>query len=151
MKLSDLSDLNKISQYHVDRWVMRPWYDLFTKKETPSRGYRNQEIYTGDLQDFIYKPGRSWLNGTVPSNMYDEPIIIYSVQRVLDTGKAVSTFEDGTQFQMVNNMDAVDLVMFGPEWHSGGTVAGVYIQWDYQRFLNEKRYDFGINNPVYNK
>jgi len=151
MKLSDLKDLDKIRQYNVDNWVMRTWYDLRTKERTPSRGYRNKQANTDEISDYYYQSGRSWLKGTIPSNMYDEPIIVYAVKRLWDSGKPVFEFEDGTRFKIVSNMDNVDSDQFGLDYKTGNTVYGVYNFWDYQRFLNEKSYDFGITNQIINR
>ena len=151
MKLSDLKDLDKIRQYNVDNWVMRTWYDVRTKERTPSRGYRNKQANTDEISDYYYQSGRSWLKGTVPSNMYDEPIIVYAVKRLWDSGKPVFEFEDGTRFKIVSNMDNVDSDQFGLDFKTGNTVYGVYHFYDHQRFLNEKSYDFGITNQIINR
>ena len=144
MELSDLADLNEVMTYNIDRWVTLPWRIPLTEDVTPSPGYlwSTQSI---DLSRFVYKAGRSWKEGTSPMNMYREPIVVFAVKRVKDDGSEIMFFDDGTPFQRVHLITDEEPDVFDEEYLSGVTW-DVYDQYHHQMFLNDKLYEWGMNN-----
>ena len=144
MEVSDLADLSCIMAYNKDRWVSLPWWDAPTKTETPSPGYL-QTMQDIDLYRFVYKANRSWKEGTAPMNMYREPIVVFAVKRVKDDGSEIIFFDDGTPFQRVHLMTDDNPDLFDEAYLSGVTW-DVYDQYHHQMFLNDKLYEWGMNN-----
>ena len=144
MEVSDLADLSCIMAYNKDRWVSLPWWDAPTKTETSSPGYL-QTMQDIDLYRFVYKANRSWKEGTAPMNMYREPIVVFAVKRVKDDGSEIMFFDDGTPFKRVHLMTDEDPDLFDEAYLSGVTW-DVYDQYHHQMFLNDKLYEWGMNN-----
>ena len=100
MKLADLGNADIIKANNKDQWVSLPWVDFATRKRiTDNTGPRTQTENVSDLQRFVYTKGRSAQDGTVPANMYREPIIAFAVERVRDDGRKVSQFDDKLEFR----------------------------------------------------
>ena len=100
MKLDDLGNADIIKANNKDQWVSLPWVDFATRnKITDNTGPRTQTENVSDLQRFVYTKGRSAQDGTVPANMYREPIIAFAVERVRDDGRKVSQFDDKLEFR----------------------------------------------------
>ena len=98
-----------------------------------------------DLYRFVYKANRSWKEGTAPMNMYREPIVVFAVKRVKDDGSEIMFFDDGTPFKRVHLMTDEDPDLFDETYLSGVTW-DVYDQYHHQMYLNDKLYDWGMNN-----
>jgi hypothetical protein len=144
MELRDLADITDVMNYSTDRWVTLPWKDPLTKEETPSPGYlrTTQDI---DLYRFVYKAGRSWKDGTFPMNMYREPIVVFAVKRLVDTGVEVWAFEDGTPFQRVHLVSDDDPVLYD-ETYPTSNFMDIYTRYQHQMFLNDKSYVWRMDN-----
>jgi hypothetical protein len=144
MELRDLADITDVMNYSSDRWVTLPWEDPLTQELTPSPGYlrTTQDI---DLYRFVYKAGRSWKGGTFPMNMYREPIVVFAVKRLVDTGVEVRTFEDGTPFRRVHLVSDDDPIQYD-ETHPTRYFMDVYTTYQHQMFLNDKSYVWRMDN-----
>ena len=144
MELRDLADFTEIQNYSTDRWVTLPWRNPLEQEQTPSPGYlrTTQDI---DLYRFVYKAGRSWKEGTSPMNMYREPIVVFAVKRLVDTGVEVSAFDDGTPFQRVHLVSDDDPVLYD-ETYPTSNFMDIYTRYQHQMFLNDKPYVWSMNN-----
>jgi hypothetical protein len=144
MELSDLADLNEVMTYNIDRWVTLPWRIPLTEDVTPSPGYlwSTQSI---DLSRFVYKAGRSWKEGTSPMNMYREPIVVFAVKHLVDTGAEVSAFDDGTPFQRVHLVSEESPEQYD-QYYPTSNFMSVYSVYQHQMFLNDKPYVWSMNN-----
>ena len=146
MLLSDLSKSSVISEYNQDRWVRQPWITFSPQKKlTPSSGYLTDVQNVENLSNYLYKSGRSWLKNQIPTNMYREPITIFAVKRVADTGVANNTFEDGTRFVRVNLMSQVDEDMFGKDYKTDAPLQ-IYREQANNMYLNDEAYRWDMNN-----
>ena len=146
MLLSDLSKSSVISEYNQDRWVRQPWITFSPQKKlTPSSGYLTDVQNVENLSNYLYKSGRSWLKNQIPTNMYREPITIFAVKRVADTGVANNTFEDGTRFVRVNLMSQVDEDMFGKDYKTDAPLQ-IYREQANHMYLNDEAYRWDMNN-----
>jgi hypothetical protein len=77
--------------------------------------------------------------------MYREPITIFAVKRVADTGVANNTFEDGTRFVRVNLMSQVDEDMFGKDYKTDAPLQ-IYREQANNMYLNDEAYRWDMNN-----
>ena len=146
MLLSDLSKSSVISEYNQDRWVRQPWITFSPQRKlTPSSGYLTDVQNVENLSNYLYKSGRSWLKNQIPTNMYREPITIFAVKRVADTGVANNTFEDGTRFVRVNLMSQVDEDMFGKDYKTDAPLQ-IYREQANHMYLNDEAYRWDMNN-----
>ena len=103
MTLNDLADQDIVNTYNKDTWVNLVWNDwVNNKKISTNIGPRTQVEKISPLSRFIYQKGRTAPAGTVPANMYREPIIPFAVKRVFDEGRSSKTFDDGTAFTHVS-------------------------------------------------
>ncbi len=104
MTLSDLDDQSIINSYNKDKWVYNTWYNYMTdtsiKDNTGPRTSR--ENFNNDYSHFLYKKGRNAPAGTIPANMYREPIIPFAVKMVDDQGHSATKFTDGTPFTHIS-------------------------------------------------
>ena len=144
MELRDLADFTEIQNYSTDRWVTLPWRNPLEKEQTPSPGYlrTTQDI---DLYRFVYKAGRSWKDGTFPMNMYREPIVVFAVKRLVDTGVEVWAFEDGTPFRRVHLVSDDEPVLYD-EAYPTSNFMDIYTRYQHQMFLNDKSYVWRMDN-----
>ena len=150
MLLNDLADQNIINSYNKDMWVYCKWYDFYNKKEiTTNVGPRTTTEAAAPLSRFIYKKGSSVVKGTMPANIYKEPIIPFAVKRLKDDGKFVNKFEDGTMFTSVSEMKNVDPDTYGDDM-TGHTIGVLFSSYDgyagEKIFLNGQPYSFGMSN-----
>ena len=147
MLLSDLADASVISAYNKDIWVLRPWWDAIAKTSYPSPGYRTTTDNVSDLTRYIYQLGRDYRQGTAPTNMYNEPIVTFSVKRVKDLGSPASAFEDGTKFVHVSLCSDVSPDRLGEIWQTY-IHHHTYETSQKQHWLNDQPYHWGMNNPI---
>ncbi len=151
MPLSDLGDLNNINFLNKDKWVSLPWYDIYAKKEvTTNIGPRTNTEDVDNLKRFIYAPGRSYMNGTAPANMYREPIMAFAVQRVKDEGKKATAFSDtNVKFIEYSMMKDVDNSFLDDELIQTIRQLDVYNSYYlYGIYLDDKNWPFGMDNAV---
>lgn len=151
MPLSDLGNLEMISFLNKDKWVSLPWYDIYAKKEvTTNIGPRTNTEDVSDLKRFIYAPGRSYMNGTAPANMYREPIMAFAVQRVKDEGKKSTAFSDtNVKFFEFAMMKDVDNSFLDDELIQTILQLDVYNSYYlYGIYLDNKNWQFEMDNAV---
>ena len=151
MPLSDLGDLNNINFLNKDQWVSLPWYDIYAKKEvTTNIGPRTNTEDVDNLKRFIYAPGRSYMNGTAPANMYREPIMAFAVQRVKDEGKKATAFSDtNVKFFEYSMMKDVDNSFLDDELIQTIRQLDVYNSYkSHSIYLDDKNWPFGMDNAV---
>ena len=149
MLLSDLGNANIVNAYNRDRWVTLPWHEVATNSRTQSPGYRTQTEDVTDLSRFLYVRGRSYRNGSMPTNMYREPIVAFAVKRVVDAGAVGKnlTFDDGTKFTHVCLGHKVN-----PDYLGKDMVTSTYVHKYFTttlHFLNDNGYQWGMANPTY--
>ena len=78
-------------------------------------------------------------------NMYREPIVVFAVKRLVDTGVEVRAFEDGTPFKRVHLVSDDDPVLYD-ETYPTHNFMDVYSTYQHQMFLNDKPYVWSMNN-----
>ena len=144
MLLEDLADLSVIRAYNKDRWVTCPWYNPQTSERTPPPGYLTTTQNVGPAR-FFYQAGRTYLNGA-PTNMYREPIIVFAVKRLIDPGREVHRFIDGTTFEKVHYVSADDWAQYDNTYDTSQFL-NLYTFYQHQMFLNDKSYLWGMYNP----
>lgn len=148
MLLSDLGDASIISTYNRDRWVTLPWHEYATNSRTPSPGYRTQTENVSDLARFAYVSGRSYRDGTGPTNMYREPLVAFAVKRVADDGsEGTLAFDDGTKFTHECIGHKVNPDYLGKDWPAY-TYIKRYFDTMTMHFLNNVEYQWGMSNPT---
>ena len=151
MPLSDLGDLEMINFQNKDKWVSLPWYDIYGNKEvTTNIGPRTNTEDVYDLKRFIYVPGRSYMDGTAPANMYREPIMAFAVRRVKDEGKKSTAFSDtGDKFYEYSMMKDVDNSFLEDELIQTSLQTNVYDSYkSHSIYLDDKNWQFGMDNAV---
>ena len=151
MPLSDLGDPNNINFLNKDQWVSLPWYDIYAKKEvTTNIGPRTNTEDVDNLKRFIYVPGRSYMDGTAPANMYREPIMAFAVRRVKDEGKKSTAFSDtGDKFYEYAMMKDVDNSFLEDELIQTSLQTNVYNSYkSHSIYLDDKNWPFGMDNAV---
>ena len=146
MDFNGLADIADILAYNEDRWVLLPWWTIGTKERTPSPGYLKKTQRLDNLYNFLYAPNRSFLEGTCPTNMYREPLVVFAAKRVLDTGTEARAFEDGTRIKKLSLLSELDPDLFDDNDVINRFIMDVYAKTKYQMFLNDKSYDWGMNN-----
>jgi hypothetical protein len=148
MKLADLGNADIIKANNKDQWVSLPWVDFATRKRiTDNTGPRTQTENVSNLQRFVYTKGRSAQDGTVPANMYREPIIAFAVERVRDDGRKVSQFDDKLEFREYKMMrdeyevDEEDIyISSAKDSYSNYCSRSI--------FLENKNWKFGMANSI---
>ena len=161
MLLSDLADRDIVNTYNKDKWVRLSWVKFtdrnnYSKDYYPSTGYRTAIQDVSDLNRFIYVRGRNVIDGTIPTNIYREPIVVFAVKRVRDEGLFTGStegdtkkgrFEDGTEFTKVTfgvedeNKEILvdtDTYLFYKSYHD----------WNDYFTLNGQHYQWGLSNPT---
>ena len=148
MKLADLGNADIIKANNKDQWVSLPWVDFATRKRiTDNTGPRTQTENVSNLKRFVYTKGRSAQDGTVPANMYREPIIAFAVERVRDDGRKVSQFDDKLEFREYKMMrdeyevDEEDIyISSAKDSYSNYCSRSI--------FLENKNWQFGMANSI---
>ena len=149
MTLNDLADQNIVNTYNKDTWVNLVWNDWVNKQKISTNiGPRTQVEEISPLSRFIYQKGRNAIAGTVPANMYREPIIPFAVKRVFDEGRFSEAFEDGTAFTHVSLLQtALDGLDADEETAFIAATLGAYVTYAGKLMtLNLEPYYFKMDN-----
>jgi hypothetical protein len=78
--------------------------------------------------------------------MYREPLVVFAAKRVLDTGTEARAFEDGTRIKKLSLLSELNPDLFDDNDVINRFIMDVYAKTKYQMFLNDKSYDWGMNN-----
>ena len=156
MKLEDLEQQYMVDRYNKDKWVSLPWIDIYTKnKITANTGPRTKADDVDENVDveerrqrFFYQAGRTAEAGTIPTNMYREPLIVFTVHRVKDEGQKSLRFEDAnitfTEYAMMKD---VSDGLAEDDTSLTNINATVYNQWSVNRiYLENNNWKFGMAN-----
>ena len=153
MRLEDLGDQDMINRYNKDKWVSLPWQNIYTKaKITDYTGPRTQTdaVDEDSRQRYFYKAGRTAEEGTIPTNMYREPLIVFTVHRVKDEGQKSLHFEDAniafTEYAMMKD---VSEALAEDDSSITNINATVYDSYKPNRiYLEGKNWEFGMTNAT---
>jgi len=155
MKLEDLGNQDMINRYNKDKWVVVPWTTLYEPSVRIKANYgprtTTEDVDQKNWSRFFYQAGRTAEAGTVPANMYREPIIVFSVQRVYDNGRKATCF-DGTdikftEYAMVRELKPSLFADDGDTYINHNTY-DVYSP--IRIYLEEKIWPFGMSNKTPN-
>ena len=154
MLLSDLADQNKVNTFNQDKWLNLPWSDIYVQASTyptsitATTGPRIDTEDLTDLMRLIYQPGCSYKEGTVPFDMYHDPLVPFAVKRIKDTKGPASSFDDNTPFYHWSRMYNMDPEIFAEAYQKDGAPYLTYERYNHQQWLNEKIYHWGMTNAV---
>ncbi len=151
MTLKDLGDEATINSNNADKWVTLPWVDYsvepIVRTITQNTGKRTTTENVADLSRFIYQSGRKAHLGTIPANMYREPLVAFAVKRVKDNGLPAQKFEDGTTFSHLSIQTEINEI-FQDDWNGFEASSSTYDTYkDTRIYLNDKAgFSFGLSN-----
>ncbi len=153
MLLSDLADQNKVNTYaSQDVWVNLPWGDInapeFPAISTVTTGPRNDTEELTDLNRLIYQAGRSYYDGTVPFDMYRDPLVPFAVKRIKDTKEPAFAFDDNTPFFNWSRIYNVNHNDFNEDYQYENTLYNMYEGPSDKEWLNNKQFRWGMVNAV---
>jgi hypothetical protein len=161
MMLSDLADQNIINTYNKDKWVRLPWRHVtnrntFDTEVVPSPGYHTAVQDVANLNRFIYVRGRTVYNGNIPTNMYNEPIVVFAVKRVHDAGMFTGRYEGDTKKGRFEDGTEFTKVSFGVEDEYRDILVDFNTYQFYHTYhvynnyltLNGQHYQWGMGNPI---
>ena len=150
MELTDLSSESFIPLGKNDRWINLPWFNVVTKElSTANTGPLTKSEDVSDLSRFIYVPGNSVLNGDAPATIYREPLIAFSVQRVLDNGQPMKQFGSGVWFGDFAMMRMIDENFLDDDATCTEVPWGPYMSHTTDNLLLEEKYwPFGMANKT---
>ena len=156
MLLSDLADQSKVDTYSAyDEWIYLPWAELdvskgFLPMVTATTGPRTDTEDLTDLMRLIYESGRKYTDaeGTVPFDMYRDPLVPFAVKRVKDTRQPLSAFDDGTTFYHWGRIYNLNHNFFAEDYRFESSLYLTYEIQQNQEWLNDKLYHWGMTNAV---
>ena len=156
MLLSDLADQSKVDTYSAyDEWIYLPWAELdvskgFLPMVTATTGPRTDTEDLTDLMRLIYESGRKYTDaeGTVPFDMYRDPLVPFAVKRVKDTRQPLSAFDDGTTFYHWGRIYNLNPNFFAEGYRFESSLYLTYQIQQNQEWLNDKLYHWGMTNAV---
>ena len=156
MLLSDLADQSKVDTYSAyDEWIYLPWAELDISKAFPpmvtaTTGPRTDTEDLTDLMRLIYESGRKYTDaeGTVPFDMYRDPLVPFAVKRVKDTRQPLSAFDDGTTFYHWGRIYNLNHNFFAEDYRFESSLYLTYEIQQNQEWLNDKLYHWGMTNAV---
>ena len=153
MLLSDLADQNKVNTYaSQDIWVTLPWGDInapkFPATSTATTGPRADTENLTDLMRLIYVSGHSYYKGTVPFDMYRDPLVPFAVKRIKDVKEPVFAFDDNTTFFHLGRVYNMDPNGFGENYQYENTFYNMYERQSDMTWLNGKLFRWGMVNAV---
>ena len=156
MLLSDLADQSKVDTYSAyDEWIYLPWAELdiskvFPPMVTATTGPRTDTEDLTDLMRLIYESGRKYTDaeGTVPFDMYRDPLVPFAVKRVKDTRQPLSAFDDGTTFYHWGRIYNLNHNFFAEDYRFESSLYLTYEIQQNQEWLNDKLYHWGMTNAV---
>lgn len=156
MLLSDLADQSKVDTYSAyDEWIYLPWAELDVSKVFPpmvtaTTGPRTDTEDLTDLMRLIYESGRKYTDaeGTVPFDMYRDPLVPFAVKRVKDTRQPLSAFDDGTTFYHWGRIYNLNHNFFAEDYRFESSLYLTYEIQQNQEWLNDKLYHWGMTNAV---
>ena len=150
MLLKHLADVECVEKYKADKWVSYPWYIIETNQTSDKNVGPRNDKGTDRLEDLLYSRGYLAVKGKTKTNMYREPLLVFAVKRVRDSGVKATRFEDGVAFTELNMMKAVDKEDYEADIPSvTDKISGTYKEYSPGRiFLEEKSWKFGMANSI---